>query len=309
MSKLINWIKANKLSAVLILIVLYLFIIKPLKHMSGLIVSTPYSRGTTMLDVGSTNLGMEVDSFAPGKSLPGPVPQEPAPTPDIKDRMIVSNSYISLLVKDVTGTVEKVVEETSKRGGYFVSKNISTPYEGGTASIQLRVPSGEKEALLSTLRGLSVRVVDESENASDITDTYVDLAADLTQLEKTKAKFDAIYERAETIDEILRVQQQITALQRQIDNVKGQMQASEALAKTTLITVNLSTDELALPYNPEQPWRPDVVFKTATRSLVGNLRGAANLVIWLGVYSILLVPLGVTGWVIVRYFRKPKAGL
>jgi len=75
----------------------------------------------------------------------------------------------------------------------------------------------------------------------------------------------------------------------------------------SLVTVYLSTDEYTLPYAPSEPWRPDVIFKTAVRSLIGNLRGIASTAIWLVVYSVIWVPV----LILVLYIRgrKKRSGL
>jgi len=93
-------------------------------------------------------------------------------------------------------------------------------------------------------------------------------------------------------------------LQSQIDSLKGQEQYLEKNAQNAKITVYLASDELALPYTPAKPWRPEAIFKQAVRSLVGTLRGLGTLFIWLVVYSIIWVP----ALFAYRYFQKRKKG-
>jgi hypothetical protein len=82
----------------------------------------------------------------------------------------------------------------------------------------------------------------------------------------------------------------------------------EKTAKLAKITLYLSTDEYVLPYAPTTPFRPEVIFKQAVRSLVGTLRGLVRLGIWLGVYSVIIVPVGLMIWFFSRKKRLQRAG-
>jgi hypothetical protein len=147
-------------------------------------------------------------------------------------------------------------------------------------------------------------VVDENVSGRDVTDQYVDLEARLTTLNKTKAKFEEILDRATQVQDLLNVQRELINLQSQIDSIKGQQQYLSQSAKLSKVTVYLSTDEFALPYSPGQPWRPNVVFKLAVRSLVSTLRGAGTAAIWIGVYSPIWAPILAVIWVIKKKTSK-----
>jgi hypothetical protein len=122
-------------------------------------------------------------------------------------------------------------------------------------------------------------------------------------MEKTKAKIQAIMDQATRVSDLIDIQNQLNNVQRQIDNYKGQQKYLEQTAKLTRITVNLSTDELALPYTPDKAWRPEAVFKAAVRSLVGLLRSVAGGLIWIAVFAPALAVLVAVAWVIRRLAR------
>lgn len=215
---------------------------------------------------------------------------EVAPQPNVTDRKVVTNSQVSLLVLKVKDTIDKIQDETTSKNGYAVQTYISTPVAGETGYIVVRIPADKLKDFLKFLRTLAVRVVNENIQGTDVTDTYVDSQARLDRLYATKAKVEEILSRTVTVDEILRVQQQIFSLQDQIDSIKGQLQYLDATSKTSLVTINVSTDELSLPYAPEQPWRPEVIAKQASRSMIGSLRSVGSAFIWFGVYSVIWAP-------------------
>jgi ABC-type glycerol-3-phosphate transport system permease component len=111
-------------------------------------------------------------------------------------------------------------------------------------------------------------------------------------------------DKATTVDEILRIQQQIFNLQDQIDRLQGQIKYMDASSSTSLISVNLSTDELALPYAPDNAWRPQLVFKQAVRSLIGTLRTVGNASIWLAVYTIIFIPVLIVFFIVKKALKR-----
>jgi hypothetical protein len=143
--------------------------------------------------------------------------------------------------------------------------------------------------------------VSENISGQDITDQYIDIQARLDILNRNKNTYLSFMDKATTIDEILRVQTQIFNLQDQIDRLQGQIKYMDASASTSLISVNISTDELALPYAPDNAWRPQLVFKQAVRSLLGTLHSVGNGVIWVAVYAVIFIP------VLIVFFLVKKA--
>lgn len=313
MSRVFDWIKNNKLVALLILVVLILLAreggVRPLRFNATK--SIGVSRGGIgMAESGVATLGMPVaDMMYRQESFPGipvpPIVNEVAPT-DRVDRLVIKDTSMSVVVKDVKETITKIEAKASELGGFLVDANLNVPEGAASGTITVRVPEEKRTEALEAFRGFGVRVVNENVNGRDVTDQYVDIEARLAVLTKTKQKFEQIMDQAVAIDDLLNVQRELVNLQSQIDNLKGQQQYLEQSAKLTKITVYLSTDELALPYAPDEVWRPKVVFKLAVRSLVGTFRGLANWLIWAGVYALIWVPILIAGWVVYRKsWRRP----
>lgn len=289
MQNLIVFLKKHVLVIVLGAVVVFLLVQR--NGFSG----TRTFNSTASYDMGDSAI-MESAQFSKkaspsrsSSSIVAPIAQGESVNPNQSDRKVVKNATMSLLVNDVRSAMKQISQQVSAAGGFIVSSNLSSPEEAASATISVRVPTDQLESILGQLRGMSVKVVQESVSGYDVTDQFTDSQARLKTLNDTKAKFEAMLASANTVDEILRVQQSIIQVQDQIDAIQGQLQYLENTSKTSLITIYLSTDELALPYAPSDAWRPQVVFKTAVRSLLLSLRGVANAVIWLAVYSPIII--------------------
>lgn len=222
-----------------------------------------------------------------------------APT-QTTDRMVVQESNLSLVVKDVRESSDKAIEYAKSNGGYMVSSSMNQPEEAPYAYVVLRIPSEKLKTATEYFRSLSIKVSSENLYGTDVTDQYADLDARLVILNKTKAKFEEIMNQTIKVQDMLEVQRELINVQSQIDSIKGQQQYLEKTAEMAKISLNLSTDEFSLPYAPTDTFRPAVIFKQAVRSMVGTARGIAKLLIWLGVYGVILVPVGLIIWFIRR---------
>lgn len=234
-------------------------------------------------------------------------PQEYAPQPDVEDRLVIRESNISLLVKDVNLAQDQILNYTREKGGYMVSTGLSNPEDAPTSTVVIRIPSDKLDETLDHLDDLSVKVVSENLSGRDVTDEYVDIEQRLQTLEDAKARFEAIVQQAEETQDIINATQQILNYQRQIDQLKGRQQALEQNAQLAKLTIYLATDELALPYTPSETWRPEVIFKQAVRSLITTLRGIGTVLIVVGVYAAIWVPALVIFWFIRRYYKKRRS--
>ncbi|MEO8581198.1 MAG: DUF4349 domain-containing protein [Patescibacteria group bacterium] len=285
MQNVISWLKHHKLVVALVVIVLFFL----LKDTSKVL---PVNVSSNRME--SAGVAMSDSFAAPSTMKYAPPIVQSAQSVDMtaSDRKVVKNSDLSLLVKDVRSSIDQITQFATNAGGFMVNSSVLTPEEGGSGNVSIRVPADKLENALQFLRGLSVRVVSENVTGFDVTDQFTDTQARLNTLTKTKATFEAMLDKANTVDDILRVQQSILQVQDQIDSLKGQLQYLEKTSQSSLITIYLSTDELALPYSPNEPWRPSVIFKTAVRSLVANLRQVGSAGIWVGVYSPILLIIG-----------------
>jgi len=229
-------------------------------------------------------------------------PSESAPNANIKNRLVITNSYLSLQVSKVAVVQKQVIKKAEELGGYMVNSSIENPSDVASATVTVRIPSKQLENALQYYRSLSIKVISENLQGDDVTDQYVDFAAQLKTYEKTKTIFEQMLDKAINVQDILQIQREIINVQVSIDSIKGQMDYLKKNAEMAKITLYLSTDELALPYAPTDTWRPSVIFKQAVRSLVGTVRRIGSLAIWIGVYAIIWVPI----LLIVLYIRRKR---
>ncbi len=303
---MLSWIKKNKLASLLMVILLVLlFKSLPSSLLGNKTISlNSASREVAPLPISGGGVGALSKSVS-DTYMPA---QEYTPTSGI-DRLVIQESNLSLLVKNVVDVRNKIVNYAETNGGYMVSSNVSNPQDAPTATVIIRVDSSRLQEALDFFHSLSIKVVSENLYGTDVTDQYVDVEKRVTLLQNTLTKYQEILGKAGEISDITNLTQQIINIQSQIDSLKGSQDALKKNASLAKLTIYLSTDEIALPYAPSETFRPGVIFKLAVRSLVSNLREIATALIWIGVYGVFWVPLAVIGWFIYRRYvrRNSKA--
>ncbi len=234
------------------------------------------------------------------------------------NRMIVKNADIKLTVKDTDVAIDRTTQIVGDSGGYIVSSRVwYQDYYGNNlkyATISIGVPVDEFEKVLSKLRGLAIKVVDETAAGDDVTKQYVDLQSQLTNLESTRARIQEFLKDAKTVDEALRINQELSNIEGQIEQIKGQMNYLNDRASYSTITINLEPEFPVLTPTPTStprptatpiPWNPGETFIDAKSTVTVLYQGIANFLIWLGVVILpILLPPALILWGIWKLLNR-----
>lgn len=234
------------------------------------------------------------------------------------NRMIVKNSDMRLLVEDTNTAIDRTTQIVGDAGGYIVSSRVWFQDYGEHqlkyASITLGVPVDEFEKALSRLRGLAIEVRDETASGSDVTDQYVDLQSQLSTLEVTRDRVQSFLEDAKTVEEALRINQELSNLDAQIEQIKGRMNYLNDRSAFSTITISFEPElpELA-PAPKPQGWEPGFVLEDAIKVLTSAYQSVAEFAIWLFVVILpILLPPTLILWALWKLFTrkvsKPVSG-
>jgi len=291
-----NWIKSHKTIVFLLVVITYLL------FKNNLFTTFRTSNNIGSYDYSEKSLSsVQLPEALPMLASPG----SSSKTYNATNRIVTQESNMSLLVIDVNESGNKILSFAKNNGGYMVYAYYSRPNESSFANISVRIPTNKLDQALSYFKDLAVKVTNENLVGTDVTQEYTDIEARLTTLRKTQAKFEDIMNRAISVQDILTVQRELINLQDQIDSLIGQQKAIAKNAELTKITLYLSTDELALPYTPDNVFRPNVVFKYAVRSLIGTLTKIAEALIWIAVYSPVIIAVVII-YILFKRFKQRK---
>jgi len=210
------------------------------------------------------------------------VPEEPA-----VERKIIKTGYITLEVESVVEAMDEVAGVAGELDGYVVSSNKYEHERGISGSVAIRVPAESFEEAFERLRELAINVPQERTQATDVTEEYVDLEARLHNLEATEAQYLALLEKATKVEEMLEVQQALSNVRGQIEQIEGRMKYLERTSDMSLIEVTLNQTKGLLA---EPSWSASGAVKSAVRGLTTFGRGLATALIWIGIFCWVWIP-------------------
>jgi hypothetical protein len=126
--------------------------------------------------------------------------------------------------------VERLAQQI---GGYVEQSNGSTD---GNVTVVARVPAAKLDEVMDTIATFG-KERRRQLSGRDVTDQYVDLEARLKSSIALRDRLQALLGRAATLDEVLKLEQQIARLQSDIDALQAridQLRSEVALASLTV---------------------------------------------------------------------------
>jgi hypothetical protein len=234
------------------------------------------------------------EDAARAPSAGGAQSYDPNALPALLDRQIIRTAIVTVNVDAVSQKFEEVSNVALGAGGFVSSSTFGNTGESQSASITIRVPADQYDATLRKLRGMG-EVKEESSNANDVTEQYTDLQSRLRNLQASEQRYLDLLSRAETIDEILTVQDRTNATRAEIEQVQGRIQLLDNQSSLATITVHLVPPVAGAPKDDGGAQNPLEVAQEAWEASLAVLLGIATVAVAVVAFSWWLVPLAALG--------------
>ena len=160
-----------------------------------------------------------------------------SPQPQAARKLIVE-SWMSLEVTDIDGTVRRVESLAVQSGGWVESSEVFGEAGYRSATVRIRVPAERLDSGLDSLRSLG-RVTDEGVSSTDVTERLIDNEARLTAWYAQEERLVTLLENAPTVEDIIQIEQRIAEVRSDIEHVEATQRDLTGRVATSLITVNL----------------------------------------------------------------------
>jgi len=218
-----------------------------------------------------------------------------------EDSKLQKSGSISFLVEDIDEAVTSMKSINTK-----YSAQITNIYDHGRGNdryvqITTKVEVGDFEKYYDSLREIEGDVVDASISTTDVTEEYIDITARLKNLRSTEEQLTEIMQSADTVTDVLAVQRELNSVRGEIESYEQRKRYFDSQTDYSYISVTFSVDKTGLNVT-EDEWKPWGEFKSAVKSLLDVLKGFVNLLIWLVVFS----PLVLIPFFVIKYLIRGK---
>lgn len=136
-----------------------------------------------------------------------------------QSRQLIKRSWLTIGVKDLSQAGAQAKAIVEKQLGYINSSNDT---QGESLNLSIRVPQDQYTSTLAQLRQMG-EVISDNENVQDVTAEFIDNKARLENLYKLRDRIQLLLNRADRIDDILKIERELNRTQSEIDRLEGRM--------------------------------------------------------------------------------------
>lgn len=224
------------------------------------------------------------------------------PQAGVDGSMMVRHANLTVEVRNFGDADRQVIPIVDAAGGYIESSSISLGDQVRSGWYRIRVPQakfmetiGKLEAL-GTLKGKEL-------GSEDVSGSVIDLEARISNLRRQELRLGQLLGQAKTLDEVLRVENELSRVRYQIEAAEGQL--NWLRHRVAMATIQLN---LAEPTEPPVPPVPGAdLWRRIWQAFVATWRGIGGFMVGLVVFLASLAPVALVlvalWWGVQRYRR------
>lgn len=215
------------------------------------------------------------------------------------NRKVIETAQVTLESRDLTATEAKVFELLAKRQGKVDSSNVTLDSNGRRNGVYtLRIPAGQLREYVNELANLpDVVVRQRSISAQDVTEEFIDISARLENMQRHEVRLREILAKANTVEEILKVEKELATARGQIESVTARLKALSGRIDFSTVTLRISEVTVITETN---------FFGKLMAIIRDSWVAAGDVVLYLIATVIVLSPLALIVAAIVWYWRKRR---
>lgn len=233
------------------------------------------------------------------------------------DRKVIYDATMQLEAAKTRLVFDRLTALVQGSGGFVAAATVQEVEDDDDQpfiSMTVRVPADRLTATLVEIRQEADRVVSESLSSQDVTEEFVDIEAQLRNLEALETELLALLAELRDNEDadpskLLQVFDQIRQTRGEIERLEGRKQLLENLVAMATLEIGISPSPASAPIVGEPAWEPLTVAKGALRDTIQALQAVADFLIRfvLNVLPILVItvgPIAGIAWLVWRRWRR-----
>jgi hypothetical protein len=195
--------------------------------------------------------------------------------------MLIKTGQLNIQVDDITAARQQITTLASDYGGYVINSQSTSNGDYQSTTLTIAVDSTLFDAAVEALHEIG-NVNQETISGEDVTEEYVDLESRLRSLEATRERLFTFLEEAQNVEEALSVNTELTALESQIEQIRGRMNYLEERTASSTISISLYHD--APTADTKEDWSPRRILDHAVDAQQELVKVLVSLTIWVVIF-------------------------
>ena len=193
----------------------------------------------------------------------------------LTQRKVIRNGSLSLLVKEAESVAKKIHSIATQYKGFVSQSRVYEVSDGvKSGNVTIRIPAADFYKALGEIKALAIKVENEQVDADDVTEQYIDLQAQLRNLQAEEQQYLEIMKSAKTVEETLQVSERLASVRGRIEQIQGQLQYLERQVDMSTISIYLTAEADVEVFGVR--WRPLYELKRAFRDMIEGLTNYAD---------------------------------
>lgn len=232
-----------------------------------------------------------------------------AALPEAGDRKIIYTSQLNVETRDFEASHTLLRQAAADLGGYMESSTTYGSAENGNRSANetYRIPSEHYQEFLNSVGDIG-SITYRSEQTDDITGQYVDVQARIDSLEAQRARLEELRAQADTLDDLLTIESQLSDVQYQLESYTAQRKLYDNQVDYCTVSVDLSEVRAYTPANTFSS-RLSSAFGESWDGFVSFVQDVVLWLVYALPYLLVLAVLAVLARILCKHLphRAPKA--
>jgi hypothetical protein len=177
----------------------------------------------------------------------------------VQNQKLIRTMTLDTETEELDALLASLSQKISALGGYVENKNVRNGSASATkryryANLTIRVPVDQLDAFVEHVSGAS-NVVHYSENAKDITLSYVATQSRITALETEQTRLLELLAQAENMSDLLQIEQRLTDVRTELEQVTSQLRLYDNLVDYGTIELSITEVQEYTPVEKETMWQ------------------------------------------------------
>ncbi len=161
------------------------------------------------------------------------------------NRKLIKTVDLTVETKQFDSLVDSISNQIVSIGGYVESMNgyygsqYSSYRSEKNATIVARIPATKLDEFIASV-GANSNITYRSENVTDVTLDYVDLESHKKMLKEEQDRLMDFLEQAETIEDIIAIEDRLTNVKYQLDSMESQIRTYDNKVDYSTVTLNIN---------------------------------------------------------------------
>lgn len=180
-----------------------------------------------------------------------PIPMQSQPATTTIQKKVIKDGNMRIKTNDMPVSKMRFDEVVKSLNAYYEVEDLQNNDAEIRYELKIRIPAENFEKLINSIESGDDEITSKSIQARDVTEEYLDIATRLENKRAYMKRYQELLSKAQKIEDILTIDENIRALQEEIESSEGRLKfINDQVAFSTLSVTLFKAKEYT--YKPQQ---------------------------------------------------------